>query len=170
MKEISPEQKDRILRQYLGRFYGKVEPSVSALFSSEVSSACVVWAKGRPQFLRQIGACYLLKFGKLQYRFRLTYEIVDTFLGKTPDGSEGSETFYDTVSSYLILYHMGSTMENKQLQNMVCHTIAQRKLEGKPTLVLSEVSLPQVEGTIRDHNGISIISDSARSVVRGNDI
>jgi len=87
-------------------------------------------------------ACYILmEWGWQKYRHLETYQLVDLFLQK----GEEVETFYDMEVPLLILYHMRGTMENKQLENLTCHTISQRNLLNLKTIVLAEVDLPQVE-------------------------
>lgn len=140
---LSEQEKLKQLKFYLGKFFLKVDPQLHKFFHEKLPKPSNVIAVGNNRFLRNLGAYYLLAFGRQTYRFVFDYEIVDTFLGNNVDPNE-PQTFYDTTSKLLIIYHMANTMENKQLEPMVCHNMTQRKMEGLHTIVMMETELKQV--------------------------
>lgn len=142
---IADDTKRKILKAYLGPFYGHVSEGEMEEFKRiypTLKTTCVFCRKKIA--LLKTGCYFLLAYGKQNYRFLYTYNLIDFFLKTAVSGEEEDQTFYDTTSGLLILYHMANTMENRQLENLVCHTLSQRFIEKKPTLFLSECALPQV--------------------------
>lgn len=144
--DISEEAKRKILKQYLGKFATKISAEEWASYKAANPKLVTIYKLASPEALKIFGACALLAHGKQSYRMYYSYELVDAFLGNKPLGQEeGDGTFYDSATPLLILYHSRNTMENRQLENMLCHCIERRALEGKVTVVLTEVSLPKVD-------------------------
>lgn len=165
MLAIPEPEKKKILKHYLGRLAVGLTLETQRIFSEKFKKQGSVYAVGNPRFLRSVGCYLLLAFGMQKHRFVFSYELVDAFLGaKTVDEDpEENRVFYDTQTPLLVIYHMGNTMENRQLENMVCHTITQRHLEDKPTIVLSEVRLQKVEAVFK---GLGIAPYSGGSPVQ----
>jgi len=151
MVDISDKERLIILKHYLGKFCCRIDPKVRKELSERITKPVSYYIRGTQDFLKQAACFYLLSFGQQQYRSLYTYEIVDLFLGNHQAGDETEgQAFYDTETPLLIIYHMASTMENRQLENMTGHTITQRQLEGKQSLVLSECVLPKIEALTKE--------------------
>lgn len=146
--EIEQKTKAKILLQYLGRLAIDISKEEWATLKAEfpIFESVLVWAS--PKDLQRIGTYLLLAFGRKTYQFYYTYQLVDDFLGKGEEGDEKG-TFYDLTTPVLVLMHTVSTMENRQLEALVAHTVEQRNLERRITIVLTEARLPKVEETFR---------------------
>ena len=144
---MNQEHFKSILKHYLGAQYGvRLFPTDIAEFRKKFPRLRSAFIRARQPKLRAIGCYHLMEWGWQKYRHLFTYQFVDMYLSTgTPEG-EG-ETFHDTETPLLLIYHMAGTMENKQLENLVAHTISQRNVLGLRTHILAETPPPKVEAT-----------------------
>lgn len=146
IRKIPKDTQTKILKSYLGKFSTPIPDKEIELFREHFKKRSPVFVVGKPEFLKRVGCYFLLEFGQVRWKFHYTYELVDVFLGN----DEEEKTFYDDSVPFLILWHMKNTMANRQLEPMVLHTVSQRVLNKKPTLVLSESALPKVSAYFRN--------------------
>lgn len=135
-----------LLKFYLGRFFVRTPSVYLDRFKKEFRDYGSVIATGDADFLRYVGCYFLLYSGRKTYREMTTYDLIETYLGRQDEG----ERFYDIETELLVLTHLRTTMENRQLENLVVHTMGQREMMGKKTLVLLEEQLPQVMVNARE--------------------
>lgn len=147
MVELTNDQKVAQLKFYLGKFFVRIPQELQDRFKGALPGYKSIVVRGDYRFLRCFGAYYLLAFGRKQYRFAYSYELIDTYLGNVSIDEQA--TFSDIQSELLFLYHMVNTMENRQLEPMMCHNLTQRSLEGKKTVLLLEGELSMVQGVAR---------------------
>lgn len=138
-----------LLKFYLGRFFVKIPAPLLGRLKSEVTDYGSVVATGDMSFLKCVGSYMLLTFGRKGHREMSTYDLIEVYLGRVEGEEEGSR-FYDVETELLILTHLRATMENRQLENLVIHTMGQRALAGKHTLLLLEANLPQVQARAKE--------------------
>lgn len=168
---ITDDVKRKILKVYLGNFYGSLSSEEVGKFKGMFPKMETVMVRDRSAVsLKKAALFHLLAFGKQSYRLLYTYNLVDFYLKTPVEGQDDEQTFYDTTSQFLIMYHMANTMENRQLENMVCHTLNLRLLERKPTLMLIESPLPQVRNWFAANKLRCLESGVGDPLVEGNEL
>ena len=136
-----------ILRSYLGKFFVSISSEREALFKKKIKKLDTYYVVGDPVFLRQVGAFYLLAFGKQNYKSIISYDIMETLLGHT---EEFGTSFQEIGGPVLIVYHFKRTFVNKRLEDSLNHLIGYRIADGRKTLILTECPLKEVEGAFPD--------------------
>lgn len=158
---MTDEQKRQVLKTHLGRFYVVTTQRERELYTSSMGGRrgdMYLWAS--PSVLLKFGCVWIMTRGKINFRTIYSYDLVETFLGNKDDYGT---SFYNVPDPYLIIYHMKVTMPNKRLETFICQTIATRMMQGKVTLVLTEVQLQEVELAFPDI--LVKIGDSQNSAV-----
>ena len=97
------------------------------------------YVEGSKEDFKKFGCYMLVAWGRLDYQLIYSYELVDKYLG------ESDEPFYETAAKILIIYHPRKTMPNKQLENMINHTLTLRERKGLVTVIMAEELLPKVK-------------------------
>lgn len=138
-KELTKEQRIRILKAYLGRFYGPVEPKLKETLEKSIKSPEIIslYIEGDRKTLRQVGAWALLHWGEMNYVAESTYDIVNRFLGICSDEADVKKPFYNTDIPLLIVYHLETTLPNKYTADCLVNVWDARRWLRKPTIILS---------------------------------
>lgn len=137
---LSLGAKIRMLRTYLGQFYVTVPVEIRKLLHAKIpQKGLTVYVESDIEFLKQVAAWYLLKWGEQAHVVETTYDVLNRFLGISDSDEDSKLPFANTTTSLLILMHMEYTVPNKRLPDVIAHTVENRQLVGKPTLVLSQV-------------------------------
>jgi len=145
---ISDSDKRKILSAYLGNYSIPIPSTSTEELRKNFPKRETHLVQGTPHSLKTIGCYFLLEFGQVRYRSIFSYEIVEVFLGNM----EEDRTFCDDQTPFLIIYHTRSTMQNRQLEPMIIHTVGQRQRMNRPTLVLTESRIKEVETFFRSSN------------------
>lgn len=158
---ISLEEKKNILKTYLYPFHKNPSKSMRDFCKKTFSCIQSFYFCSSPENLNQLIVYELLSHGYQSWKYVTSYDLVESFLGNNEDNKE----FLDKSSSLLVVYHFKSTMENRRLEDLLSHTISLRDLEGKLTIVLTEVDLPKVKTQYQSLNkkivemGVSEVED-----------
>lgn len=159
---MNREHLKAVLSQYLGpQFSVNLNLDEVKGFRKVFPSLRSAFIQGRQRRLRALGCYHLLEWGWQKYRLLNSYQLVDMFLSTGQTEAE-AESFYDIEVPLLVVYHMAGTMENRQLENLVSHTVSQRNIMGLKTIVMAEVDLPKVENQYREL-GLLVVKDTSSS-------
>lgn len=138
---IDLQTKKTILKSYLRGFSVPLTSEELDLFRETFTHFESTFVLGNASFLRKVGCFFLLHFGKKTYIKTDSYDIIEGYFGRL----ETDGIWYDVSTPFLIIYHHKQTAGNSLQMDLISHILVRRSRAGKPTLILSETSLPDVE-------------------------
>lgn len=138
---ITIEEKMKILKQYLGFFYTKLDKQDIAKYKALITSVEDSYYYGSEKQLKKLACFLLLLRGNEHYKVYNCYELFDIYIGK----SEDEKRWSDLKTPLIFLYYPAFTTENRKTEELILHLISHRKINNKITIVLSEKQLPTIE-------------------------
>jgi len=134
----------RFLRQYLGPFWPEKQVPKEEMekVAGTLPEMASIYVEGNQDFLRKVGAVFLLKWGRQPWLFKRSYDFVEDYLGVGDDDQPRSIT--EDTPGVLVIMHVKNTMVNKQLENMLIHVLENRRVSGHITCFFAEERMKRV--------------------------
>lgn len=165
---FTDSEKLKIFKSYLGIFFKSIISDKEKLTLKKIYPEiqdCFV--TGSRENLLKFGQYVLLNFNKRQkYKFILAYDIIFNFFeegniqeSSNPDQESDQMGWFDTaVPLYFVLY-LNNTPKNKMLDPALSYFVQNRKLQGKTTIILSELrDIPEVTSQFDMDERLNIFS------------
>lgn len=149
---ITEDEKRTILVRYLGHFavnVGGAEKAKIRAMLPEQPTTHVIESLDRT-FLRKYTCLFLLQYGRLNYRFVNSYDLVDRYFNNSDD-DDSHPAFHQYSQPILVLLLDDTAPTNKIHHELITHTVAQRLLEKKHTLILTQRAFPILEKLLKDY-------------------
>jgi hypothetical protein len=138
---IDQETQIKIVKNYLGQWATYVSKEEADRLLSIIEQGRDYYVRGSRDNINKFVTIFLLRKGRLRWRYRTTYDTVAFYLSDDEDTPD----FCDITTQVLIVENCKNLPENKLMDNLNLHLLTQRQSNQKTTIIIPTVPFPCLE-------------------------